>query len=112
MESLKRCDCDHHCSDGVKQADTPTPAWSVHELQDMCIRSVTCGPATLEDLESPIKSQEGKELSEKFPIQHIGCSPGGPVSAVAVSLATAFKSRITLYQRKLIPNPIYKTGEK
>lgn len=67
---------------GVSQAKPPTQTWSVHELQDMCVRDVTSGPAKPEDPESPRRSHIGKKLNDKFPIQsqQTACSLGVPLS--------------------------------
>lgn len=68
MESVRGYDSDHPSSEGVCQAEPPTQAWSVHELQDTGIGGAPSDPATPEDPESPRRNQEGKEGNDKCPV--------------------------------------------
>ena len=49
----EQVNCNHQYCDGVSQTVPPIQAWSIHELQDMCMKRVTSGPDASEDLESP-----------------------------------------------------------
>lgn len=60
-ESVRRYDR-ARCYSDRREAD-PAQAWSVHELWDTCLRSVTSALATPEDLQSPRSCQERSSVT-------------------------------------------------
>lgn len=108
MESVRGYDSDHPSSEGVCQAEPPTQAWSVHELQDTGIGGAPSDPATPEDPESPRRNQEGKEGNDKCPVR--------PQQAAARSSTVSFRNLFTQENQppseetlSILVTPIYKT---
>lgn len=90
---------------GLSQADPPTQVWSVHELQDSCIKSVTYDPAITEDLEDSRRSRQEKSSMTSFQFNMAGYSLE-PLSALEIAMQWLLTEKSPSWRGNFTHSPI------